>query len=133
LLLNVNSAIFPAIAWREQVNFKRNDDEVRFVLDQHALLDFCSASSLKQQSYKQATHIAYRPISHFVLNILYTNRIGGVVVSVLASREVDRGFDPRSGQTKDCKIGICCFSAKHVALRRKSKDWLARNQDNVPE
>jgi hypothetical protein len=28
-------------------------------------------------------------------------------------------------------IGICCFSAKHAALRRKSKDWLARNQDNV--
>ena len=42
------------------------------------------------------------------------------MVSVLASREVDRGFDPRSGQTKDCKIGICCFSAKHAALRRKT-------------
>ena len=27
-----------------------NDDEVRFVLDQHSLLDFYSASSLKQQS-----------------------------------------------------------------------------------
>jgi hypothetical protein len=23
---------------------------------------------------------------------------------------------------KDCKIGICCFSAKHIALRSKSKD-----------
>jgi hypothetical protein len=34
-------------------------------------------------------------------------------------------------QTKDYKIGICCFSAKHAALRRKSKDWLAQNQDNV--
>jgi hypothetical protein len=22
-------------------------------------------------------------------------------------------------------IGICCFTAKHAALRRKSKDWLA--------
>jgi hypothetical protein len=28
---------------------------------------------------------------------------------------------------------MCCFSAKHAALRRKSKDWLARNQDNVLE
>jgi hypothetical protein len=28
---------------------------------------------------------------------------------------------------------MCCFSAKHAALRRKSKDWLARNQDNVSE
>ena len=33
-------------------------------------------------------------------------------------------------QTKDSKIGICCFSAKHAAIRRKSKDWLARNQNN---
>jgi hypothetical protein len=24
-------------------------------------------------------------------------------------------------------------SAKHAALRRKSKDWLARNQNNVSE
>jgi len=46
---------------------------------------------------------------------------------------VDRGFDPRSGQTKDYKIGINCFSAKQAALRRKSKDWLAQNQDNVSE
>jgi len=27
----------------------------------------------------------------------------------------------------------CCFSVKHATLRRKSKDWLARNQDNVSE
>jgi hypothetical protein len=61
------------------------------------------------------------------------NRIGIVMVSVLVSSAVDRGFDPRSGQTKDYEIGICCFSAKHTALRRKSKDGLARNQDNVSE
>jgi hypothetical protein len=60
------------------------------------------------------------------------NRSGGVMVSVLASSVVDRGFEPRSSQTKDYKIGICCFSAKHAALRRKSKDWLDRNQ-NVSE
>ena len=55
------------------------------------------------------------------------------MVSVFVSSVVDRGFEPRSGQTKDYKIGICCFSAKHAALKRKSKDWLARNQDNVPK
>ena len=55
------------------------------------------------------------------------------MVSVLASSVVDRGFEPLSGQTKDYKIGICCFSAKHAALRRKSKDWMARNQNNVSE
>jgi hypothetical protein len=53
------------------------------------------------------------------------------MVNVLVSSAVDRGFEPRSGQTKDYKIGICCFSTKHTALRRKSKDWLARNQNNV--
>jgi hypothetical protein len=53
------------------------------------------------------------------------------MVSMVASSAVDHGFEPQSGQTKDYKIGICCFSAKHVVLRRKSKDWLARNQDNV--
>ena len=58
---------------------------------------------------------------------------GGVIVSVLASSVVDRGFESRSGQTKDYNIGICSFSAKHAALRRKSKDWLARNEDNVSE
>ena len=61
------------------------------------------------------------------------NCIGGVMVSVLAWSAVDHGFVPRSGKTKDYKIGICCFSAKHAALRRKSKDWLARNQNNVSE
>ena len=51
------------------------------------------------------------------------------MVSVLASSAVDRVFEPQSGQTKDYKIGMCCFSA----LCRKSKDWLARNQNNVYE
>ena len=61
------------------------------------------------------------------------NRIGGVMVSVLASSTVDHGFEPQSGQTRDYKIDICCFSAKHAAIRKKSKDWLAQNQDNVSE
>jgi len=48
---------------------------------------------------------------------------------MLTSSAVDR--ECRLGKTKDYKIGICCFSAKHTALRRKSKDWLTLNQDNV--
>jgi len=52
---------------------------------------------------------------------------------VLASSAVDCGFELRSDQTKDYKIGIFGFSTKHAALRRKSKDWLDRNQDNVSE
>ena len=55
------------------------------------------------------------------------------MVSTLASSAVDRGFEPRLGQTKHYKIGICCFSAKHAALKRKSKNWLTLNQNNVSE
>ena len=50
------------------------------------------------------------------------NNISGVIVSMLALSTVDCVFDLRSGQTKDYKIGICCFSAKHAALRSKNKD-----------
>jgi hypothetical protein len=65
--------------------------------------------------------------------VFWRKRIGGVILSVFASNPVDRGFEPRSGQTKDNNIGICCFPAKHAALRRKVKVWLARNQNNVSE
>jgi uncharacterized membrane protein len=46
---------FSAISWREQVNFQWDDDEVRFVLDQHADLDFYSASSLIDMSLHSDT------------------------------------------------------------------------------
>jgi hypothetical protein len=55
------------------------------------------------------------------------------MVSMFASSAVDHKIEPRSGQTKDYEIGICCFSARHAALRRKNKDWLARNQDDMSE
>ena len=55
------------------------------------------------------------------------------MVNVLTLSAVDRGFELRSCQTKDYKIGMCCFSGKYTALSRKSKDWLARNQNNVSE
>jgi hypothetical protein len=102
---------------------------------------FYSAGSLKQQSVDR--HVA--ALGHIILILsqpvfalspyfwryntskLCLNRIGGVMVVVLASSVVDRGFEPQSGQTKDYNIGICCFSDKHAALRRKSKDWLLYN------
>ena len=55
------------------------------------------------------------------------------MVSAFASNAVDRGFEPRSGQTKDCTIGICYFSAKHASFRRKIREWLALNQNNESE
>ena len=69
--------------------------------------------------------------SCYLLSIYFLNGIGDVIVIVLAS--IDRGVESRSSQTKDYEIGICCFSAKHVALRRKSNDWVVQNQDNVSE
>ena len=48
-------------------------------------------------------------------NIRISFRIGGVMVSVLASSVVGLVLEPRSGQVKDFKIGIGCFSANHAA------------------
>ena len=36
------------------------------------------------------------------------------MVSELASSAIDRRFAPQSGQTKENKIDICCFSAKNT-------------------
>ena len=65
LLFNANSAIFSyRISWQEQVSFQWDDDDkVYFVLEQHAELDFYSASSLKQQSTDK--HVA--PLGHIIL------------------------------------------------------------------
>ena len=53
--------------------------------------------------------------------------------SMLVMSVVDRRCEAQSDQTKDYKIGICCLSAEHAALRRKSKGLLAPNQDKVSE
>jgi hypothetical protein len=65
--------------------------------------------------------------------ILTNIKLKNNCISVLMVSVVDCGFELQSGQTKDCKIGMCCFPAKHATLRRKIKDWLARNQDNVSQ
>jgi hypothetical protein len=55
------------------------------------------------------------------------------MVSVLASRAVDRGFELWSSQNNDYKIGICSFSASLATLLRMSKDLLTQDQDIVSE
>ena len=56
------------------------------------------------------------------------------MVSVLVSSAVDREFESRSSQPKAIKlVCICCFSSQHTALKRKSTDWLPRNQNNMSE
>ena len=81
---------------------------------------------------KFSSYVPYeRP--YYAYKFLISNCIGGAMVSVLTLSAVDRGFEPWSGQTKDYKICIFCFSAKHAALRRMSKDCWTQNQDNVSE
>jgi hypothetical protein len=60
------------------------------------------------------------------------------MVRMLTSSVVDHGFKPRSGQTKDYEMGICCFSARHEECQNKSVDrepvWMLydrKHQDNV--
>ena len=50
-----------------------------------------------------------RLVVTFVVTLV-VNHIGGVMDCVFASKAVHRVFEPRSGQTKDYEIGICCFS-----------------------
>ena len=45
-----------------------------------------------------------REAQHFLLKTM---------LSVLSSSAVDRGFDPRSGQTKEYEIGISPLSTQH--------------------
>ena len=52
-----------------------------------------------------------------------------LMVLWLARSHQGRGFEQKSCKTEDNEIGICCFSAKHT----NSKDWLARNQNNVSQ
>ena len=52
------------------------------------------------------------------------NCISGVLFSMFVSSAVE-------SSQKTYKIGICCFSPKYAALRSKSKNRLALNQNNV--
>jgi hypothetical protein len=63
LLLNAKWTIFSTISWREQLKFWwDNDDDVRFVLDQHSEFDCYSVSLLKQQPVVRYVH----PLGHII-------------------------------------------------------------------
>jgi hypothetical protein len=49
------------------------------------------------------------------------------MVSVLALRAVDRGFEPQSGQTKDYEIGICCFLCLAPSIKKKEQRLVEQN------
>ena len=56
----------------------------------------------------------------------HMNCIGGVIISMLPRVRQIVGSSPDLVKPKT-ETGICCYAA----LRRQSKYWLARNQDNV--
>jgi hypothetical protein len=60
---------------------------------------------------------------------LIPHRIGGVMVSVITASVVDRGFESRSGQSKDYIIGICCFSAVVWRVGGRGVDWIITQLD----
>ena len=60
-------------------------------------------------------HIVQESQQQSELYIINSNSMGGVMVSVFASSDLDCGFEHLffMGQTKDYKIDMCCFSSKH--------------------
>ena len=62
---------------------------------------------------------------------LFSKCLGGLVVTCLSRVQEVMGSIPRPGQTKDLKIGICCFSTKHVASGSKNNDLSDRSRNNV--
>ena len=72
----------------------------------------------------------YNKLSHWKISSYIPFSVHRDVSSV-----VDRGFEPQSGQTKKIteNINLCRFSAKHTALKTKSKDWCSRNKENMLE
>jgi hypothetical protein len=51
--------------------------------------------------------------------------LGNFITGVNSAKQTD--------QTKDYKLGMCCFFERHTALKRNSKVWLARNKNSVYE
>ena len=71
-------------------------------------------------------------------SFFYSIRINRQLASVLQwstflPRLWQYGFYPRSEQANNYEIGICCFCARRPGLKRKNKDWLTLNQENVSE
>ena len=66
------------------------------------------------------TRLHVTPVQVFKIKMPYKqlgNRICSVIVIILASSVVGCVFEPPLDHTKDNKIGVFCFSAKHAASR----------------
>ena len=137
-------SLYTPLMYRVFTNYKEKFTciflDLTYVVIQHAGARCTHLScTVHLQTVKRNWHMYYitlwtcHQIFVPVKKIPLEHNIGGVMVNVVTSSAVDRGLEPRLGQTKDYKIGICCFSAKHAALSIKRKYWLACGQDHVTE
>jgi len=89
----------------------------------------CACATIDTKLYLNLNKFSIKYTTKCNCYFLY-DHIGYIkMISMLTLSAVDLGFEPWLGQNKDYKIGICCFSAKNAALRRKSKDWLAWHRE----
>jgi hypothetical protein len=108
----------------QQVNFQWDDDEVHFVLDQHAELDFFSASSLKQQSADRnvTSTTLISKNKHWSIRInWHVNCISCVVVGVLALSTVDLVSNPS-------KLDSFCYNLMSIYNDWSHCHWTFRNR-----
>jgi hypothetical protein len=82
------------------------------------LIQFISPHTYKHNILRQHTLILCTYYCERVIFLLI-KPYRWCIVSVLVSSVVDRRLEPRSGQNNDYIISICCFSAKHTALRSR--------------
>jgi hypothetical protein len=78
--------------------------------------------------------IKHQSINPVIIDRFKKKKIFSIKAYILCLHlDFKEGVIDCTSETKDYKIGICCFSAKNAPLRRKSKDLMARNQNNGSE
>ena len=88
---------------------------------------YCSLDTQQKSTIRAILTIVF--MCHYGKTLV--KYIGGVISNVIAFNMIGRDFENQSDQTKDYKIGVCCFFAKHTTLRSNIKYYLTLNQDNV--
>ena len=107
--LLVNSSRYLSKDTLQSLNFTKRDEKSKYINQNN--------KHIYLPQYRVLLGNKFSKLNELFCNYKY--RIGGVMVSVLASSAVDHGCKPRSGHTKDYKIGLCCFSAKHSITEKE--------------
>lgn len=76
------------------------------------LCSYCSTLSFLHSVW-YITICLFHSVIVLSVNILFTNVIGGVIVSVHASSEVHHVFEPRSGQAKHLVFAASVLNMQH--------------------